>query len=91
MLSEHEIDELKSLLDRAIANGQFAIGIESPFANEDEDIFGEGDRHDGNVAGSDSWKSFVVICESEDEPSRPELKLLIDQRSADIVANGVIA
>lgn len=87
MLTEQEIDMLKALLDRAIANNQFSIGIESPFADEADDLFGEGDRHDGNVASSDGWKSFATFCES-DEPTRPELKLLIDQDSADHVAIG---
>lgn len=91
MLTKQEIDTLKSLLDRAIENGQFILGIESPFASPDEDWFGEGDRHDGNCVTNQAWTSYASACNCDDGEDHHELKLLIDQRSADYIAIGELA
>jgi hypothetical protein len=90
MLTEQEMDQLKSLMDRAIANGQIQIGVLSPFDAPTEDIFDEGDRHDGFCAMNDEWKTWSMMSSEDDGPETPLLKLLIDQRSADYVTNGVM-
>lgn len=88
-LTEHETDHLKTLLDRAIANNQIQIGVLSPFADPSEDLFGEGDRHDGFCASSDEWKTWSMLSSEDDGPETPLLKVLIDQRSLDFVTNGI--
>lgn len=89
MLTEQEMDELKSLMDRAITNGQIQIGVLSPFSDPAEDVFDEGDRHDGFCAMSDEWKTWSMMSSEDDGPEFALMKLLIDQRSLDYVTNGI--
>ena len=89
MLTEQEMDELKSLMDRAITNGQIQIGVLSPFSDPAEDVFGEGDRHDGLCAMSDEWKTWSMTSSEDDGPEFALMKLLIDQRSLNYVTNGI--
>lgn len=87
-LTEPEVDLLKVLIDRAILNGQFSIGVASPFSNPAEDSFREGDRHDGNCASNTDWKTFVSVGTRDDGPETAELKLLVDQKSLNFITNG---
>lgn len=85
-LTEQEADQLKSLLDRAIQSGQFVLGIESPFATPEEDLFGEGDRHDGACVTNQAWQAYSMLEDFDDTPPQPRVKLLIDQRLASWMA-----
>lgn len=89
MLTEKQIDHLKSLLDRAISNGQFQVGVASPFDHPSEDLFDEGDRHDGSCVMNDDWKTFASVGTADDGPETAQLKLLMDQRSLNFIANGI--
>lgn len=91
MLNEQEMDQLKALMDRAIAHGQIQIGVLSPFDDPADDWFDEGDRHDGACAMSDKWKTWSMMSSEDDGAETPLLKFLVDQRSLDFVANGVMA
>lgn len=89
MLTEKEMDQLKSLLDRAIAAGQFQVGVASPFDDPAEDLFNEGDRHDGFCATNDEWQTFLSVGTEDDGPETAWLKLLMDQRALDFITNGI--
>ena len=90
MLSEREMDNLKSLLDQAIASGQFSFGVASPFESPEQDLFNEGDRHDGHTASNGQWQTFMSVGTMDDGPETAWLKLLINQRALDYVTNGVM-
>lgn len=89
MLNEQDMDQLKALMDRAIASNQIQIGVLSPFDDPAEDFLDEGDRHDGFCAMSDEWKTWSMLSSEDDGPETPLLKLPVDHRSLEFVANGV--
>ncbi len=85
-LNETEVEQLKSLLKRAIRNGQFGLVAARPFPK------GFNWRRSGlpfndMLNGPTSFDDGIRVCKSErlpfggDAPPRPELEVYIPQKT----------
>lgn len=87
-LDQSELETMASLLRRAVENRQLSIGVQSPFDSPEDDLFDEGDRHDGNQIAGDDWIVEDGTMQHEDDEPIPYCSILIPQTALDFVANG---